>query len=905
MGGRKILKKNNRRQKVVSLSLTLLTFSMVIILPPSVIAVNGTIDLNSTNWRMNDFRSESNGDFESWTGSDPIDWDESAELGTRPVKWRDDCSSADGWVAQSTWPQADVSSIQTGISLYSDGSGIYSGSIPSSSSSNHGPVYAKSIGAGMNLKDNLNFEVDLQHIYHSSKMGHVYVTLHDTNNERVFTIRCVDAWYATRSDVGVMYWYTSAEGGGYEYEYVEMSQSWSGVMRIYYDAGYIMGSIFATLYTLCEPGEFDSDRTISHITVSYGNKKSYYYESKYVRDIEINAEVPLKESFEDDCSSSSGWSPQSWWQQADVKIQTGISLNSDGSKLYSGSIPGDSSHGNHGPVFLKPLGTIMRLGDNLDFRVDLQHIYHSSKMGHVYVTLYDIYGERVFYIRCVDAWYASRSDPGVFYWRSADEGGGYEYAYKQKSGSWSGELRLWYENGYIKGNILGTTYTLCDPGEFDPDRQVGSITVSYGNKYTFAYESKYVRDIEVTCDQTFSSSEWDIWKDSYGRGGSGYSFGCESDGPNVVLKTELNPVSTILNDNMFEFSFYFRSLPFTRETAQAGLEYKAISDGQTHEFKGDIFISTGESGNLGWTQVWVKVPVSVSSDINWNTPPEVVIRLFGGFSEINVDDARLAAYFEETDDVEYSGYGVIADFTIAIKIWEHVSHPDPGKEGWRQMRLTSIVAAQRVENSAFETFTGTETGILLLEIRTTLWPNVLIWPFPPIWDGHVGTVETHYIGEWNDEEYDVIDSDPYYADDITGAAMSAIISGLITAGIGFAMGGPPGGIGGFLIGVGVSFGVSVGLAIHGKAVDDVATTPGPDDIVDAEFEYTTYCRQNLVPQPQLASASVYQTWEYDAGESDFEDWSLITSFTVWAGESVYYAQPYYFGVGGGSLTIDL
>lgn len=463
----------------------------------------------------------SNWGFEDWTGGEPDDWQTEYEqvVYKERVTWHDDCSSADDWVEQSTWPNA-MNTIQTGIPLYSDGDALYSGDIPYLASSNHGPTFARSLGLGAKVSDNLDLSVTIEHPNPANRMGHVYVTIYDTNCEKLFGVSITDVWYGGLSRSYARYFRTSAEGGGYEYVTVDHYNAYTDTLHVWYESGYIYGSTYGSTDILYEPGEFDEDRTVAFATITFGNKDTpvdYDYQTNYVHNIELTAELPIQTDFHDACDSPSEWDAVHWWQYADVKIQEDIDLLTSSGKLYSASIPGDASHGNHGPQYLRGLGTAIKLGNDIDFSVDLEHPYVANRMGHVMVTLHDTNGERLLTIRIVDAWYWIRSDAGVFYWKSAEEGGSYIYKYKSINYGYSGVISIWYENGYLKYDILGTTGTLCNPGEFDPERVAGSISIAFGNKYTYNYQTNYIRDIEVT-----SSPKTTLDFDFDGTGTSGW-----------------------------------------------------------------------------------------------------------------------------------------------------------------------------------------------------------------------------------------------------------------------------------------------------------------------------------------------------------------------------------------------
>ena len=203
--------------------------------------------------------------------------------------------------------------------------------------------------------------------------------------------------------------------------------------------------------------------------------------------------------FADSCGSTSGWIARATWGGDPLmsQIQTGISLLVNNDRLLSGSIPPLGVY-SHGPMWIKNLTNPASLGEGLNLAVDLEHVYAYGKMGDVGVAVYDFNGEVIFKTWIHDAWYGSRSDAYVGYCLAGPDSA---VESVEKSGSWSGTLRVWYDKEYdlVKASCPGGTFTLAsNPSELELNRYAKTIAIYYAGIQTRNYESKFIESIHLS-----------------------------------------------------------------------------------------------------------------------------------------------------------------------------------------------------------------------------------------------------------------------------------------------------------------------------------------------------------------------------------------------------------------------
>ncbi len=206
--------------------------------------------------------------------------------------------------------------------------------------------------------------------------------------------------------------------------------------------------------------------------------------------------------FQDDCCCTSGWISQSNWpgDLLMTQLQTGIALQVSDGRYKSGDIPALPGVYVHGPMWTKTLDFPAAVGEGLNLEVNLQHIYQDNKMGRVGVAVYDFNDEIIFHAWIHDGWYGQRSDAYVGYYFL---GSSASIQSVQKSGTWSGILKIWYdkESDSIKANVPDASFTLVtNPSEEELTRFAKTVAIYFGRIKDQNYASKFIDSILLSVD---------------------------------------------------------------------------------------------------------------------------------------------------------------------------------------------------------------------------------------------------------------------------------------------------------------------------------------------------------------------------------------------------------------------
>jgi hypothetical protein len=118
-------------------------------------------------------------------------------------------------------------------------------------------------------------------------------------NEIIFRAWIHDAWYGSRSDACVGYYYLDSQGGGASQESVQLSGSWSGTIKIWYDkdSDSINASIASASFTLVtDPTEEELSRSCKTVAIYFGRLQTRYYDSKFIDSIHLSVDTsPITE----------------------------------------------------------------------------------------------------------------------------------------------------------------------------------------------------------------------------------------------------------------------------------------------------------------------------------------------------------------------------------------------------------------------------------------------------------------------------------------------------------------------------------------------------------------------------------------------------------------------------------
>ena len=207
-----------------------------------------------------------------------------------------------------------------------------------------------------------------------------------------------------------------------------------------------------------------------------------------------NAEVSSDEVvWHHDCSNITGWifDPDPVQSRIDT-VQDDIQIHSDGTSIYSGPIPSDAGS-YHGALWFYELEKPVLVGYGLNIEVAIEHPGSPNYMGGVEVGFYDQYGYLTYWVSLIDVWYSSSLETQVGYY----EDGNYYHHVNSQSGSLSLTYVVWHNSttGTIQGEDNIGVYSICNPGEFSPDREIRSAMIKFWNKESYAYETNYVLDI--------------------------------------------------------------------------------------------------------------------------------------------------------------------------------------------------------------------------------------------------------------------------------------------------------------------------------------------------------------------------------------------------------------------------
>jgi len=329
---------------------------------------------------------------------------ESMNISDISSSWHDDCSNTTGWVENNTYVENLIQEVQSGISLFSDGDGIYSDTIPSSTTDLHGPQFFKKLPSPMVLRDNLDLQVEISHVGPDDRMGAVGVVLLDEFNASIFKAGGGDGSYTSTCTAWVAY----KEGVTQNTEYHTMYGEYNGTVRVWYDASTdsIKGDAAGMEVTLATSGSFSSDRSVHFISVVFYTKRDYTYESYIVKDILLTTSTTLIDAspWYHDCSNTTafdGVADDTWYGNPDIHVDGSIA-STDGyiyaSDYGSGSV-------SYGPMLYHNLTNPFNLTsfESLSSEFEFEDST-DSRMGAAAVVLFDQNNDTVITINVADSW---------------------------------------------------------------------------------------------------------------------------------------------------------------------------------------------------------------------------------------------------------------------------------------------------------------------------------------------------------------------------------------------------------------------------------------------------------------------------------------------------------------------
>jgi len=202
--------------------------------------------------------------------------------------WHHDCSNVSGWLIDPDPPQPRLDGIQGDVDILSNGSTIYSSSIPYAEGRWHGSVFFYELEEPIYVGHGLNFAVELNHPGTTDRMGGIEVGLYDQDKNVSYWVSITDSWYSSffstdvaYGDDGVNYVHTTSRSGSLQADFHIWHNETTNTIQAQDNQG---------IYTLASENEFEPNREIFYVGIMFWNDESYTYESNLVLDILIEGE---------------------------------------------------------------------------------------------------------------------------------------------------------------------------------------------------------------------------------------------------------------------------------------------------------------------------------------------------------------------------------------------------------------------------------------------------------------------------------------------------------------------------------------------------------------------------------------------------------------------------------------
>jgi hypothetical protein len=340
-------------------------------------------------------------------------WSDSFEPANNQLIWYDDCDSPTGWVENATNVENQVSYVHPGVSLLTDGSGLFSDTFPGYDAEAHGVQFFKKLDAPMRLENDLDFRVSIEHVGTPDRMGSVGVVLLDETNATILKAGGVDGWYSSTCNAWVSYRELAVQTT----EYNTKSGAWSGTLRIWYDSATesLKGDAAGDEFTLRTSGNFDPSREAHMVGLVFYNKQFYSYESHLVNEIAITVSGGSTFSWHHDCSNVTafdGDGDDSWlWEHSTPDLlTTSGTLNSSGQYINVtdlGTPPVDRCW--FGPLQYHTLAAPFQFSQfrTFDVEFEVNPNGYAGATGGIFVTLHDESGKPIINVQVRDPFIAT------------------------------------------------------------------------------------------------------------------------------------------------------------------------------------------------------------------------------------------------------------------------------------------------------------------------------------------------------------------------------------------------------------------------------------------------------------------------------------------------------------------
>jgi len=319
-----------------------------------------------------------------------------------PTYWHDDCSSADGWLENTTDVNGLLEYVQTGIDLLTDGNRLFSDNIPLISVNVHGPQFFKKLPYPMLLENDLELQVEISHIGSTDCIGSVGIALLDQNNSTILTLEGYDNSYYSDScnskvSAKTIDGYNMGSSSG-------KAGHWTAIERVWYDSttGALVTDVGGRYRSFISSGRFDLEREVHYIGLYFYCGTTGTYESAVVNDILLTTTTSEStiDSWFYDFSTKTGfsldetWSLDGWlsdWELASGAM--GIYYDDDeytADHYCYFSVEPNASIGWHGPAFVHTLSDTFTLNRMKSFALQLAVVNLLDEyIGQIQVLLMD------------------------------------------------------------------------------------------------------------------------------------------------------------------------------------------------------------------------------------------------------------------------------------------------------------------------------------------------------------------------------------------------------------------------------------------------------------------------------------------------------------------------------------
>jgi len=399
------------------------------------------------------------------------------------VIWQNDCSNVSGWLRESDSSKIRLDGTQDDFNILSDGSAIYSDSIPYASGRWHGSLFLFELETPVYVGYGFNFEVVLNHPGSSNTMGGMEVGLYDQDKNTSYWISIVDSWYSSSFSTDLAY----GENGDNHVHTTPRTGPLIADYRVWHNSttDTIQAQDNQGIYTLATETEFNPNREICYVGIMFWNVETNTYESNSVLDIIIEG-TSVDDgivTWHDDCSSTSSFPDLAVWYNGSMG-----SIDAENGYIY----PTDygSASGNHGPVYYHTFAPALTIGQFVSLEAEIE-LDGSSAIGAAAVMLYDSNYHRVAILDVADSWIADDEAAAYAGW----------YCYNFTTNSLTPHdhpsdtvAEPYHETLRMEANSSGLfatiprigAFKMLDYSELELDRDISYLCVQFrqGNSYT-------------------------------------------------------------------------------------------------------------------------------------------------------------------------------------------------------------------------------------------------------------------------------------------------------------------------------------------------------------------------------------------------------------------------------------